>query len=150
MSKGAKGSRRTFKDLENEMYINQLAWANTTIFDYEGLLKTGSFTLYMWTYAEDVQNEEIMNPLGILKKHFLVIGTVVSNPNVDHATALTLAFTKCQDSKLVLYPKMEDICAAAANFRDELSDDSGLSSLNSLSVKSIVNSKFLLGDTSIA
>jgi len=49
------------------MYINQLAWANTTIFDYEGLLKTGSFTLYMWTYAEDVQNEEIMNPLGILK-----------------------------------------------------------------------------------
>lgn len=67
MSKGAKGSRRTFKDLENEMYINQLAWANTTIFDYEGLLKTGSFTLYMWTYAEDVQNEEIMNPLGILK-----------------------------------------------------------------------------------
>lgn len=48
------------------MYINQLAWANTTIFDYEGLLKTGSFTLYMWTYAEDVQNEEIMNPLGIL------------------------------------------------------------------------------------
>ncbi len=62
--KGAKGSRRTFKDLENELYVNQLAWANTTIFDYEGMIKTGSFTLYMWTYAEDVQNEEIMNPLG--------------------------------------------------------------------------------------
>lgn len=62
--KGAKGSRRTFKDLENEMYINQVAWANTTVFDYEGLLKTGSITLYMWTYAEDVQIEEIMNPLG--------------------------------------------------------------------------------------
>ena len=127
MSKGAKGSRRTFKDLENEMYINQLAWANTTIFDYEGLLKTGSFTLYMWTYAEDVQNEEIMNPLG----------TVVSNPNVDHATALTLAFTKFQDTKLVQYPKMEDICAAAAYFRDE-SDDSGMSSLSSLSGKFLI------------
>nr|CAH0099295.1 unnamed protein product [Daphnia galeata] len=136
MSKGAKGSRRTFKDLENEMYINQLAWANTTIFDYEGLLKTGSFTLYMWTYAEDVQNEEIMNPLG----------TVVSNPNVDHATALTLAFTKFQDTKLVQYPKMEDICAAAANFRDE-SDDSGMSSLSSLSGDTSSLSSFSIAST---
>lgn len=65
MAKGAKGSsRRTLVDAETEMYMNPLAWANTTIFDYEGLLKTGSFTLYLWTYAEDGQNEEIMNPLG--------------------------------------------------------------------------------------
>lgn len=65
MAKGARGSRRAFKDADNEMYLNPLAWANTTVFDYEGLLKTGAFTVYMWTYAEDVQNEEIMNPLGI-------------------------------------------------------------------------------------
>lgn len=67
----------------------------------------------------------------------LFIGTVVSNPNVEHATALTLAFTKCQDNKLVHYPKMEDICAAAANFRDEISDDSGMSSLASLNGEKI-------------
>ena len=64
IAKGTKSSRRAFVDAETEMYINPLAWANTSIFDYEGLLKTGSFTLYMWTFAEDIQNEEILNPLG--------------------------------------------------------------------------------------
>ncbi len=67
IAKGTKGSRRTIlMDQDTEMYINPLAWANTTVFDYEGLLKTGGFTLYLWTYAEDGQNEEIMNPLGII------------------------------------------------------------------------------------
>lgn len=69
-TKGAKGSRRTLKDVDNEMYINPVAWGNTTIYDYEGLLKTGSITLYMWNFTEDVQTEEILNPLGTHKRDF--------------------------------------------------------------------------------
>lgn len=53
---------------------------------------------------------------------------MVSNPNVDHATALTLAFNKFHE-KIIVYPKMEVICEEAANFREDLSEDSGLSSL---------------------
>lgn len=76
-TKGAKGSRRTFKDVDNEMYINPVAWGNTTIYDYEGLLKTGSITLYMWNFNADVQTEEILNPLGnrppvVSKSHCII------------------------------------------------------------------------------
>lgn len=97
----------------------------------------------MWTYAEDVQNEEIMNPLGkqlfpgacsFVRLNFTLkffIGTVVSNPNVDHATALTLSFTR-YDNKSVFFPKLDVICETAANLREESSEDSGVSSLASL------------------
>lgn len=57
----------------------------------------------------------------------------MSNPNVDHATALTLGFTQYQESKLILYPRMDVICESAALFREEASEDSGHSSLASLS-----------------
>ena len=48
MPKGGAGksSRRTFRDADSELYVNPVAWANTTIFDYEGQLKTGSMTVY--------------------------------------------------------------------------------------------------------
>jgi len=83
ISKTAKGVKsRKVKDLKQELYINPLAWVNTTVYDFKNQLKTGAMTLYMWTYAEDVQTEDILHPLG----------TVVSNPNVEHATALTLTF----------------------------------------------------------
>lgn len=138
IAKGAKGSRRTLVDTDTEMYINPLAWANTTIFDYEGLLKMDWFTLYLWTYAEDTQNEEILNPLGtvlsisfkmemLIQFCFLSLGTVVSNPNVDHATALTLTFSKFKDGKLIIYPRMDTICESAAKFRQELNEDDSLS-----------------------
>ena len=58
----------------------------------------------------------------------------MSNPNVEHATALTLTYTKYKDGKLVIYPRMETICEAADQFRKELTadDDSNwsISSLN--------------------
>lgn len=57
-------------------------WVNTTVYDYKNQLKSGSITLYMWTYADDMQNEDLLHPLG----------TVVSNPNVEQTTALTITF----------------------------------------------------------
>ena len=86
ISKTAKGlkSRRLVKDSKQEYFINPLCWANTTIYDFKSQLKTGAMTLYTWTYAEDMQNEDLLHPLG----------TVVSNPHIDRASALMLTFPK--------------------------------------------------------
>lgn len=61
-----------------------MGWVNTTVYDFKNQLKTGAMTLYMWTYAEDAQTDDLLHPLG----------TVVSNPNVEHSTALTITFHK--------------------------------------------------------
>lgn len=44
----------------------------------------GAMTLYMWTYAEDILSDEVLHPLG----------TVVSNPNTECSTALTVVFSR--------------------------------------------------------
>lgn len=59
-----------------------MAWANTSVFDFKQQLKSGAMTLYMWTYAEDMMNDDVFHSLG----------TVVSNPNNKYATSLTLRF----------------------------------------------------------
>lgn len=64
------------------MFVTPMDWVNTTVYDYKNQLKSGSITLYMWTYADDMQNEDLLHPLG----------TVVSNPNVEQTTALTITF----------------------------------------------------------
>lgn len=68
--------------------MNPLAWVNMSVFDYKNQLKTGAMTLYMWTYAEDMQNEDLLNPLG----------TIVPNPNTDQCAALTI---KCSKSVFI-------------------------------------------------
>lgn len=87
-TKQAKGgkSRRIKESSNKEIFINPLAWVNTTVYDFRNQLKTGAMTLYMWTYAEaeDIQTDEFLHPLG----------TVVSNPNVEHTTSLTLTFDR--------------------------------------------------------
>lgn len=64
------------------MFVTPMDWVNSTVYDFKNQLKSGSITLYMWTYADDMQNEELLHPLG----------TVVSNPNVEQTTALTITF----------------------------------------------------------
>lgn len=41
-------------------------------------------TLYTWAYVEDMQNEDLLHPLG----------TVVSNPHIERAAALLITFPK--------------------------------------------------------
>lgn len=60
-----------------------MAWVNTTLYDYKDQLKIGAVTLYMWTYAEDTQSDDLLHPLG----------TTASNPITD-ATSLTITFEK--------------------------------------------------------
>lgn len=84
INKYAKNSKtKKFKESKDSLY-NPLAWANTTVYDFKGQLKNGAMTLYMWTYAEDMMSDEVLHPLG----------TVVSNPNIDYSTALTLIFDR--------------------------------------------------------
>lgn len=106
ISKTAKGSKfRRLKDSKQEMFINPLAWVNTTVYDFKNQLKIGAMTLYMWTYAEDTQTDDILHPLG----------TVVSNPNVEHATALTITFHRYDAERTVMYPSPEKVLEFASS-----------------------------------
>ena len=50
------------------------------------------------------------------------LGTVVSNPNVDHASALTAAFTKYQPEKTVVYPAADAVQKVADQFKSATED----------------------------
>ncbi|CAG2056381.1 unnamed protein product, partial [Timema podura] len=94
-----------------ELYINPLVWVNTTVYDFKNQLKTGAMTLYMWTYVEDIQTDDLLHPLG----------TVVSNPNVQHTTTLTLTFHRYHLERTVMYPSLETVLQfAAANSETSL------------------------------
>lgn len=101
-SKGPKPKRH--KGPRQDSYENPLAWVNTTVFDFKNQLKTGSITLYMWTYAEDLQSDDMIHRLG----------TVVSNPSVENATALTITFHKFNIECNVVYPSIEKVTGFAA------------------------------------
>ncbi|XP_061388256.1 phosphatidylinositol 4,5-bisphosphate 3-kinase catalytic subunit beta isoform [Musca vetustissima] len=62
--------------------INSLAWVNTTVFDYKEQLKSGCISLYTWTYADDIQSDEIFHPLG----------TIEPNPRKDECAVVQLTF----------------------------------------------------------
>ncbi|XP_015181948.1 PREDICTED: phosphatidylinositol 4,5-bisphosphate 3-kinase catalytic subunit delta isoform [Polistes dominula] len=110
-SKGLK-SRRLVKDSKQEFFINPLCWANTTIYDFKSQLKTGAMTLYTWTYAEDMQSDDLLHPLG----------TVVSNPHIDRAAALMLTFPNYGKEKSVLYPTPEKMVEYARKLRESGSE----------------------------
>lgn len=47
-AKNAKHVRaRRLKDTQKELFINPIAWVNTTVYDYKNQLKTGGVTLYV-------------------------------------------------------------------------------------------------------
>lgn len=106
--------------------MNPLAWVNTTVYDFKNQLKTGDMTLYMWTYAEDSQNEDMLQSLG----------TVVSNTNVDHATALTVSFKRYSSEHTVMYPTVEKMIEYAKKHFDP----STVSTRSSLEIRSYLES----------
>lgn len=99
-AKNAKHVRaRKLKDSQKEIFINPIAWANTTIFDYKNQLKTGGVTLYTWTYAEDSDSEELLHPLG----------TVEPNPRTDECTSITMTFFDYNIDCSILYPTEKEV-----------------------------------------
>ncbi|GBP26146.1 Phosphatidylinositol 4,5-bisphosphate 3-kinase catalytic subunit delta isoform [Eumeta japonica] len=113
VSKTARGKSRRVKQSNKELYINPLAWTNTMIFDYKERLRTGGITLYMWTYAKDMQSGDLLHPLG----------TVVSNPDTSSA-ALTLTFSDYNCDFLIFFPTQTVIKAHAEQVESRSAPDS--------------------------
>lgn len=105
MSRSKKSSNNKDNSLKDVSYNkNPLAWVNTTLFDYKDNLRTGSQTLYTWTYADDIQSDEVFHPLG----------TIESNPRKEECALLHLTFhgngTGC-----VRYPTEDVVLQYAAD-----------------------------------
>lgn len=99
-AKNAKHVRaRRLKDSQKELFINPIAWVNTTVFDYKNQLKTGGITLYTWTYAEDSDSEELLHPLG----------TVEPNPRTDECASITMLFHDYNTECSILYPTEPEV-----------------------------------------
>lgn len=99
-AKNAKHVRaRRLKDTQKELFINPIAWVNTTVYDYKNQLKTGGVTLYTWTYAEDSDSEEVLHSLG----------TVEPNPRTDECTSITMMFHNYNTDCNILYPTEEEV-----------------------------------------
>lgn len=105
--KTAKGvgvrARRT-----KDGFMNPIAWVNTMLYDYKNQLKTGPVTLYTWTYAEDLQSEEVLHPLG----------TVEPNPRRDECSSIILSFHNYyQENKIIVYPSEDQLVTHAEKMR---------------------------------
>ncbi|XP_058063113.1 phosphatidylinositol 4,5-bisphosphate 3-kinase catalytic subunit delta isoform [Anopheles bellator] len=82
--------------------INPIAWVNTMVYDYKNQLKTDSATLYIWTYAEDAQSDDILHPLG----------TVEPNPRLEPSLLLSFG-NYAQENKTILYPSEDELLLQA-------------------------------------
>ena len=99
-AKNAKQVRaRKLKDSTKDLFINPIAWANTTVYDYRNQLKTGGVTLYTWMYAEDSDNEELLHHHG----------TVEPNPLTDECTSITMTFHDYNTGCAILYPSDHEV-----------------------------------------
>ncbi|XP_023030262.1 phosphatidylinositol 3-kinase 92E [Leptinotarsa decemlineata] len=108
VNKYSKGTK-TKKTKESSKDINNpLAWANTSVYDFKSQLKSGAMTLYMWTYAEDMTSDDVLHPLG----------TVVSNPNTEYSTTITLFIKSRPRDQSIIFPSIETMIDYA-NFKKE-------------------------------
>ncbi|KAJ8947735.1 hypothetical protein NQ318_017997 [Aromia moschata] len=113
ISKYFKGTKpKKIKESGKDSVLNPLAWANTSVYDFKGQLKSGAMTLYMWPYVEDMNSEELLNPLG----------TVVSNPNTEYSTTITLDIQSYAKDQTFLFPSLETMVSCAKE--TETDDDS--------------------------
>ncbi|EDW83168.1 uncharacterized protein Dwil_GK22711 [Drosophila willistoni] len=94
MSRSKKSSNNKDSSLKDVSYNkNPLAWVNTTIFDFKDHLRMGRQTLYTWTYADDIQSDEVFHPLG----------TVEPNPRAEECALVDITFHSSW-AEAVTYP----------------------------------------------
>ncbi|XP_076265386.1 phosphatidylinositol 4,5-bisphosphate 3-kinase catalytic subunit delta isoform-like isoform X2 [Rhynchophorus ferrugineus] len=98
-NKSSKGTKPKKAKDSRDNQINPIAWANTSVYDFKGQLRTGDFTLYLWTYAEDIMSDDVLHPLG----------TIVNNPNTEYSTALTLVFKTYANDQIAVFPRLETV-----------------------------------------
>ncbi|XP_011213577.1 phosphatidylinositol 4,5-bisphosphate 3-kinase catalytic subunit delta isoform [Bactrocera dorsalis] len=103
-----------YKEANTYVNNNPLAWVNTTIFDYKHQMLSGCLSLYTWTYADDIQSEEIFHPLG----------TIEPNPRKDGCAIVKLSF-QCSSYESIQFPSMLAVLkyAEELHHREVLSSD---------------------------
>ncbi|XP_037722710.1 phosphatidylinositol 4,5-bisphosphate 3-kinase catalytic subunit delta isoform [Drosophila subpulchrella] len=105
MSRSKKSSNNKDSALKDVSYNkNPLAWVNTTLFDHKDILRTGRQTLYTWTYADDIQSDEVFHPLG----------TVEPNPLKEECALVEITFHGSGPGN-VRYPSEEVVLQYAAD-----------------------------------
>ncbi|KAF2351966.1 Phosphatidylinositol 3-kinase C2 domain [Trinorchestia longiramus] len=77
-----------------------VAWVNISVFDYRRGLRRGAMTLYCWSVQHNV---DLPKPLG----------TVVSNPDHEAATAVTLTFPRYHQTCDLMYPAQSTLMDTA-------------------------------------
>ncbi|KAG5883732.1 hypothetical protein JTB14_024233 [Gonioctena quinquepunctata] len=111
-SKGTK-TKKTKESTKDNLSNNPLAWANTSVYDFKSQLKNGAMTLYMWAYAEDMTSDDVLHPLG----------TVVSNPNTEYSTTITLYIKSCARDQTVIFPSIETMIEYAKLKQGEMNEE---------------------------
>lgn len=107
VSRSVRNSRaKKFSDTKQDLYMNPIAWANTTVYDFKGILKNGPVTLHMWPYNQDLDIDGLLNPLG---------GNIC-NPNKDQAAVLTVTFSKHHEFSTLMYPNREKVLEYASRY----------------------------------
>ncbi|XP_069803202.1 phosphatidylinositol 4,5-bisphosphate 3-kinase catalytic subunit delta isoform [Dendropsophus ebraccatus] len=113
-SKKAKTSKKKSKKTDYP-----IAWVNTMLFDYKDMLKSGEYSLCMWSSFPD-EKGDLLNPMG----------TVQCNPNTESAATLRISFVNMSDYP-VYYPSIEKIlelgrlgemCNATSDERHQLQE----------------------------
>ncbi|XP_075459685.1 phosphatidylinositol 4,5-bisphosphate 3-kinase catalytic subunit delta isoform [Ascaphus truei] len=97
----SKKARSTKKKSKKADY--PIAWVNTMVFDYKDMLKSGEYSLCMWSSFPD-EKGELLNPMG----------TVQCNPNTESAAALTIGFFLISEHP-IYYPSFEKMIELGRN-----------------------------------
>ncbi|XP_017118937.1 phosphatidylinositol 4,5-bisphosphate 3-kinase catalytic subunit delta isoform [Drosophila elegans] len=133
MSRSKKSSNNKDSTLKDVSYNkNPLAWVNTTLFDYKDILRTGRQTLYTWTYADDIQSDEVFHPLG----------TIEPNPRKEECALVELTFHSSGTGS-VRYPSEEVVLQYA---RDRIRRDNQLQQQQAEAEKPLKELKDLLAN----
>ena len=88
--------------------IAQVAWVNTTVFDYEGQLQTGKLTLYAWPIESELEESV----------HYM--GSTVLNPSTTECVSLDIEIIApnvpptMRPGAPIMYPSSEKIRTLAA------------------------------------
>ena len=91
--------------------IAQVAWVNTTVFDYKGQLRTGKLTLYTWPIESELEESV----------HYM--GSTVLNPSTTECVSLDIEVMapnfrpippNMRPGAPIMYPSMERIHSLAA------------------------------------
>ena len=90
--------------------IAQVAWVNTTVFDYKGQLRTGKLTLYTWPIESELEESV----------HYM--GSTVLNPSTTECASLDIEVMapnfrpippNMRPGAPIMYPSMERIHSLA-------------------------------------